>query len=69
MQIYIVNRIKDSNGINQVHSVDCNHAASSTQTTTLGYFANGKGAVIHAKRHGFPNADGCKVCCEEAYTG
>lgn len=68
MHYYYVNRTKDENGKNEVHTSDCYWLAQATSKEALGYFENGIKAVVAAKRNGYPNADGCKYCSPEAHT-
>mgnify|MGYP000894725497 CR=1 FL=1 len=69
MPNYIINKNTDNNGYNEVHTTDCGHAPAVYNQDSLGWFSNAKPAVSHAKNNGYPNADGCYYCCEEAHRG
>jgi len=69
MPLYIVNRSKDDKNLNEVHTTNCSHLPSAENRELLGYFYNAKEAVKYAKLHGWPNADGCYYCCNEAHHG
>ena len=69
MNYYIINKNTDNNGNNEVHTSECTHLPSIFNQVSLGYFSNGKDAVAYAKKNGYPNADGCYYCANEAHKG
>lgn len=67
MPNYIINARKDENGYNEVHTTLCNHKPEFQNIRNLGYFINAKEAVTYAKKNGYPYADGCYYCSNEAH--
>lgn len=66
---YLINKNKDSNGNNEVHTSNCAYKPSISNQVSLGWFANENQAVKYAKQNGWPDADGCYYCCRNAHTG
>ena len=69
MYTYYINLNKDSKGHNEVHKSTCSYLLIAKNIRILGNFANAIHAVAYAKTHGFPDADGCYYCCQEAHRG
>jgi len=69
MPNYIINKEKTDGKYNEVHTTTCNHLPILNNRENLGYFANAKAAVVYATTNGYPKADGCNFCCEEANRG
>lgn len=67
MKMYYINKNKDANGLNEVHTSTCYWLTLANNREYLGMFANGIDAVAAAKRQGYSCADGCKHCCPEAH--
>lgn len=65
---YYINKTKDNNNRNEVHTSDCFWLKLASKTEYLGTFNNAIDAVSYAKRNGYPAADGCKHCSSEAHT-
>lgn len=66
---YIINKKQDNKNNNEVHTTECAHLPESLNQVSLGAFDNGEQAVKYAEEHGYPNADGCYHCCNEAHHG
>jgi hypothetical protein len=69
MKYYIINKNKDDNGNNEVHTSDCYYKPAKSNQEDLGWFNNEVEAKNYAKQHGWPDADGCYFCCRNAHTG
>lgn len=70
MPLYIINRLKDEKGLNEVHNLlGCVHLPEKDNRTELGFFADEIEAVKYAKEHNWPKADGCYYCCPKAHRG
>lgn len=69
MTNYLINDNKDSNGCNEVHTIDCVYGKRAVNTIALGSFDNAVKAVNYAKAIGYSNADGCYFCSKEAHKG
>ncbi len=67
MPNYIINKNKDSNGFNEVHTTSCKYLPDDHNQVQLGYHADEKNAVTYAKSYGWKNADGCYYCCPKAH--
>lgn len=68
MKRYYLNKTKDSNNKNEVHTSNCFWLSVASNTQYLGEFNNAIDAVSYAKYNGYPSADGCKICSPEAHT-
>ncbi len=68
MKNYIINKSKDNHNCNEVHTSTCYRAQNIKEYEKLGIFNNENEAVAYAKKHGYPNADGCFYCCPNAHT-
>ena len=69
MPNYIINKNKDENGLNEIHTTTCSFRPNSNNQDNLGYHSNEVEAKKYAKQHGYPNADGCFYCCPLAHQG
>jgi len=68
MKMYYINKTKDSNGKNEVHTSTCYWLSLADSTQYLGEFKDGIDAVSYAKRIGYSDADGCYYCSSEAHS-
>ena len=69
MANYLINQKPDEKGLNEVHNTTCAHLPDKFNQVNLGSHDNEIAAVDYAKRHGWPNADGCYHCCPKAHRG
>lgn len=69
MPDYIINTQKTDDYYNEVHTTTCAHRPSVYNQESLGWHINAVSAVEHAKRIGYPYADGCRFCSSEAHHG
>ncbi len=69
MPYYLINTQPDKNGRNEVHVATCTYLPDPSHRENLGYFPDEIAAVDYAKKHGYPNADGCYYCCPRAHHG
>ena len=66
MKRYYINNTSQPNGDHEVHAENCIYLKMANDVSLLGYFMNGREAVLFAKQY-CPNADGCFFCCNEAH--
>ncbi len=69
MPNYIINKNKDTHGYNEIHETTCGHLPELQNRISLGWHANSKDALSHAKSIGWKDADGCYYCCNEIHHG
>lgn len=69
MPNYIINTNTDEKGYNEVHTTECYHKPEIQNQKSLGWHSNATDAVNYAKNNGYPSADGCYYCCNEAPHG
>ena len=67
MAYYVVNKNKDSHGVNEIHKTDCSHKPYSSNCYDLGYCSSDQEAIRKAKALGY-NPDGCYYCCPSVHT-
>ena len=68
MPDYYVNKRKQSNGDNEVHTTTCTFYPYIQDKEYLGFHRTCEPAVAEAKRLGY-NANGCYFCSEPCHTG
>ena len=71
MPRFVLNTNAQSNGDNEVHNSDdpCGFLQYVLNPVDLGWHPSCHGAVSHAKRIGYPRANGCAYCAGECHTG
>ena len=67
MKYYYINLNKDSKGFNEVHECSCYFLNIAENKRLLGCFNTAIDAVSYAKQYGYPKADGCYYCSNEAH--
>lgn len=69
MPNYIINKEKTDGKYNEVHTTLCSHLPVAYNQVSLGWHADAVDAVLYARTNGYPQADGCYYCCNEAHHG
>ncbi len=64
---YLINRNKDINGKNEVHTHDCSFKPNPENQINLGNFTDELFAIMYARNIGWKDADGCHYCCPRAH--
>jgi len=67
MKNYYVNKLKQSNGDQEVHESNCSFLPSFDNREYLGLFSDCKEAVKKAKEK-YPKSNGCYYCSNSCHT-
>lgn len=68
MQLYLINKEKNNEGYNEVHTIECFRKPLASNQIELGVFSDAIEAVAYAKRIGYSDADGCYYCSSESHS-
>lgn len=67
MATYYVNKNKQTNGDNEVHTTGCSYLPKPENRVYLGEFSNCRDAVLKAKNF-YTKVNGCFYCSRECHT-
>lgn len=65
---YFVNKVAQSNGEHEVHTLECKYLPSIQNRIELGEFYTCRPAVTEAKKY-YTNSNGCFFCSRPCHTG
>ena len=67
MEHYYVNKIAQTTGEHEVHTLSCSFLPSIDNRVYLGHFSSCAEAVREARKH-YAKVDGCYYCCNACHT-